>query len=78
MPPKKRIPPKLYGPLSDSGEMQFPPLKTWAEKEREKLQAIEEEKKKNRLQKGGWRYIFNYNSFLQYNKVKEFVCFAIL
>ncbi|CAG9790368.1 unnamed protein product [Diatraea saccharalis] len=35
MPPKRRPPPKLYGPLGDNGELQFPPPKSWQERERE-------------------------------------------
>lgn len=52
MPPKRRPPPDLYGPLGPNGEMQFPPLKPWAEREKERLEAIEIEKSKNKLQKG--------------------------
>lgn len=53
MPPKRRIPPVLYGPLGANGEMQFPPLKPWAEREKERLEALENSKKdKNKVQKG--------------------------
>ncbi|KAL0892691.1 hypothetical protein ABMA27_014410 [Loxostege sticticalis] len=52
MPPKKRVPPVLYGPIGPNGEMQFPPLKSWAEREKEKLEAAKREKEKNKLQKG--------------------------
>ncbi|KAJ8727857.1 hypothetical protein PYW08_016242 [Mythimna loreyi] len=52
MPPKKRTPPQLYGPLGPHGEMQFPPMKSLAQKEKERLKAIEAEKKKHKLQKG--------------------------
>lgn len=52
MPPKKRVPPTLYGPIGPNGELQFPPLKSWAERERECLEALEKEKSKNKLQKG--------------------------
>ncbi|CAG9790367.1 unnamed protein product [Diatraea saccharalis] len=39
MPPKRRPPPKLYGPLGDNGELQFPPPKSWQERERERLES---------------------------------------
>ncbi|XP_068632055.1 dynein axonemal heavy chain 3 [Battus philenor] len=52
MPPKRRPPPKLYGPLGPNGEMQFPPQKTFAEREKEKLDAIKKEKDKKKLPKG--------------------------
>ncbi|RVE49566.1 hypothetical protein evm_005794 [Chilo suppressalis] len=52
MPPKRRPPPKLYGPLGPNGELQFPPPKTWQEREREKLEAERLEKEKHKLQKG--------------------------
>lgn len=52
MPPKRRPPPNLYGPIGPNGELQFPPLKPWAEREKERLEAIEKAKGKNKLQKG--------------------------
>ncbi|CAB3253984.1 unnamed protein product [Arctia plantaginis] len=53
MPPKRRIPPVLYGPLGPNGELQFPPLKPWAEREKERLEALDKNKKdKNKVQKG--------------------------
>ncbi|XP_047529766.1 dynein axonemal heavy chain 3 [Vanessa atalanta] len=52
MPPKRRPPPQLYGPLGPNGELQFPPLKSWAEREKEKLEALNREKAKNKLPKG--------------------------
>lgn len=52
MPPKRRPPPQLYGPLGPNGELQFPPLKSYAEREKERLEAIQREKDKNKLPKG--------------------------
>ncbi|CAH0719658.1 unnamed protein product, partial [Brenthis ino] len=52
MPPKRRSPPQLYGPIGPNGELQFPPLKSWAEREKEKLEALKKEKEKNKLPKG--------------------------
>ncbi|XP_045448983.1 dynein axonemal heavy chain 3 [Melitaea cinxia] len=52
MPPKKRPPPQLYGPLGPNGELQFPPLKSWAEREKEKQEALKKERDKNKLPKG--------------------------
>ncbi|CAG9584340.1 unnamed protein product [Danaus chrysippus] len=52
MPPKRRVPPQLYGPLGPNGETQFPPLKPWAEREKERLEALKKEKDKHKLQKG--------------------------
>ncbi|CAG9790365.1 unnamed protein product [Diatraea saccharalis] len=52
MPPKRRPPPKLYGPLGDNGELQFPPPKSWQERERERLESERLEKEKHKLQKG--------------------------
>ncbi|XP_075973125.1 dynein heavy chain 3, axonemal [Anticarsia gemmatalis] len=52
MPPKRRVPPQLYGPLGPNGETQFPPLKPWAEREQERLENIEKERNKLKLQKG--------------------------
>lgn len=52
MPPKRRPPPKLYGPLGPNGELQFPPLKPWAEREKERLDAIKKEQDKKKLPKG--------------------------
>ncbi|XP_050671120.1 dynein axonemal heavy chain 3 isoform X2 [Leptidea sinapis] len=52
MPPKRRPPPNLYGPLGPNGELQFPPLKPWAERERERLEALQKEKSKPKVQKG--------------------------
>ncbi|VVC95447.1 unnamed protein product [Leptidea sinapis] len=51
MPPKRRPPPNLYGPLGPNGELQFPPLKPWAERERERLEALQKEKSKPKVQK---------------------------
>ncbi|CAH3998948.1 unnamed protein product [Pieris brassicae] len=51
MPPKRRQPPQLYGPIGPNGELQFPPLKPWAEREKERLEAIQREKDKNKLPK---------------------------
>lgn len=52
MPPKRRPPPQLYGPIGPNGEVQFPPLKSWEEREKEKLEALKKEKEKHKLQKG--------------------------
>ncbi|XP_053607537.1 dynein axonemal heavy chain 3 [Plodia interpunctella] len=52
MPPKRRKPPNLYGPIGPNGELQFPPLKSYEERERERLEEIKEQEKKNRLPKG--------------------------
>lgn len=52
MPPKRKPPPQLYGPIGPNGEVQFPPLKSWEEREKEKLEALKKEKEKNKLQKG--------------------------
>ncbi|CAH0578973.1 unnamed protein product [Chrysodeixis includens] len=52
MPPKKREPPKLFGPIGPNGELQFPPLKPWAERERERLQEERKGSSRNKLQKG--------------------------
>lgn len=57
MPPKRRVPPQLYGPLGPNGETQFPPLKPWAEREKERLEALKKEKDKHKLQKGMYMYI---------------------
>lgn len=53
MPPKRREPPKLYGPIGPNGELQFPPLKPWAEREQERLDAEKKKLSQNKLQKGG-------------------------
>ncbi|XP_073944942.1 dynein heavy chain 3, axonemal isoform X2 [Choristoneura fumiferana] len=52
MPPKRRVPPVLYGPLGPRGELQFPPLKSYAEREREKMEAAKRDQEKGKLQKG--------------------------
>ncbi|KAG6455707.1 hypothetical protein O3G_MSEX009350 [Manduca sexta] len=52
MPPKKRVPPQLFGPIGPNGELQFPPLKPWHEREKERLDAIEKERNKRTLPKG--------------------------
>ncbi|XP_063362018.1 dynein axonemal heavy chain 3 [Cydia amplana] len=52
MPPKRRAPPILYGPLGPRGEIQFPPLKPYAERVREKEEAERKEREKGKLQKG--------------------------
>ncbi|XP_039753870.1 dynein heavy chain 3, axonemal [Pararge aegeria] len=52
MPPKRRPPLQLYGPLGPNGELQFPPVQTFAEREKERLEAIKKEKDKNKLPKG--------------------------
>ncbi|CAH2242148.1 jg1052 [Pararge aegeria aegeria] len=52
MPPKRRPPLQLYGPLGPNGELQFPPVQTFAEREKEQLEAIKKEKDKNKLPKG--------------------------
>ncbi|XP_013168993.1 PREDICTED: dynein heavy chain 3, axonemal-like [Papilio xuthus] len=52
MPPKRRPPPQLYGPIGPNGELQFPPLKPWAEREKERLDAIKKEQDKKKLPKG--------------------------
>ncbi|XP_049869343.1 dynein axonemal heavy chain 3 [Pectinophora gossypiella] len=53
MPPKRRKPPVLYGPLNARGDMQFPPLKPWEEREKERLEALRrQEANKHKLQKG--------------------------
>lgn len=52
MPPKKHTPPTLYGPLGPKGEMLYPPLKSWEQREREKQQALKKEMDKKRLPKG--------------------------
>lgn len=53
MPPKRRPPVERYGPLGPNGEMQFPPLKSLAEREREKKEKeLEAERNKHKLQKG--------------------------
>ncbi|KAI8429290.1 hypothetical protein MSG28_007791 [Choristoneura fumiferana] len=51
MPPKRRVPPVLYGPLGPRGELQFPPLKSYAEREREKMEAAKRDQEKGKLQK---------------------------
>lgn len=66
MPPKKRIPPQLYGPLGPNGETQYPPLKSWAEREKERLEAIEREKKKNKLQKGRGKLVYYFRLLSYY------------
>ncbi|XP_041978336.1 dynein axonemal heavy chain 3 [Aricia agestis] len=52
MPPKRRPPPQLYGPIGPNGELQFPPLKPWSEREKERLAAVKREKEKEKLPKG--------------------------
>lgn len=52
MPPRRKEPPNLYGPIGPNGELQFPPLKPWALREKERLQAIQKEKDKQKLPKG--------------------------
>ncbi|XP_052759353.1 dynein axonemal heavy chain 3 [Galleria mellonella] len=52
MPPKRRPKPELYGPIGPNGELQFPPLKPWAERERERLEKLKKEQEKNKLPKG--------------------------
>ncbi|XP_050560797.1 dynein axonemal heavy chain 3 isoform X1 [Spodoptera frugiperda] len=53
MPPKRRPPVERYGPLGPNGEMQFPPLKSLAEREKEKKEKeLEAERNKHKLQKG--------------------------
>lgn len=52
MPPKKRTLPNLYGPLGPNGEMQYPPVKSWEQREREKKEALKKQMDKKRLPKG--------------------------
>lgn len=52
MPPKKRPPAQLFGPLGPNGETQFPPLRPWAEREKERLAKLEREKERNVAPKG--------------------------
>lgn len=52
MPPKRKPPPQLYGPLGPNGEIQYPPLKSYEERERERLEALEKEMKRKRMPKG--------------------------
>ncbi|XP_059059125.1 dynein axonemal heavy chain 3 [Achroia grisella] len=52
MPPKRRPKPELYGPIGPNGELQFPPLKPWAEREQERVEKLRLEQEKKKLPKG--------------------------
>ncbi|KAL4710846.1 hypothetical protein ACJJTC_016130 [Scirpophaga incertulas] len=52
MPPKRRAPPQLYGPIGPDGQPQMPPLRSWQEREQDRLDAEKRERDKKKLQKG--------------------------
>ncbi|GBP85180.1 Dynein heavy chain 3, axonemal [Eumeta japonica] len=49
---RRRSPPPLYGPVGPRGELQFPPLRPWKEREKERLASRAAERGKHKLQKG--------------------------